>query len=483
MLGLIKNKVLKDIIWVFVQRGGSLIISFLANIILARLLSPDDFGCIGIILVFVSIANVLVDSGLGSSLIHKRNVTQDDMSTIFTCNFIISISIFTLLFIEAPAIARYFNIPELSLYLRIESIAIIIRAFYVVQSSMMSKNLRFKDCSKISIIASAGGALAGIVMAYMGLGVWSLIIKNIIHQLISFLLFRIVSKIPSRFGFNKTSFKQLFGYGWFIALTSFLDLAHSNLASFIIGNRYSVKDLGYYNQASSLQQIPTYSLSMVITHVLFPYMSKVNDDMNMVNSYAKRVFPVSAFAIMPLMIFLIIFAQPIINIIFSAKWLPATIYFQILCFEGLFNGFIHINRNILKSIGETKLLFNVQLFIVILGITLILITSRYNILIMISSIVTTSCINWAIVSSIAGKRIYFSIIKQIKDIIPSLIISIISGCISYFIYNYIELHLIVSFLISTILFFTLYFGIHYIFKTKSFKIVLEIVFPNRKIYE
>lgn len=483
MFVLIKNRVLKDVIWAFIQRGGALIISFLANMILARLLCPDDFGCIGIILVFVSIANVLVDSGLGSSLIHKKDVTQDDISTIFTSNFIISVCIFTLLYINAPAIARHFNIPELSLYLRIESIAIIIRAFYVVQSAMISKELRFKDNTKINIVAATAGALVGIIMAYMGFGVWSLIAKNITHQFVLFLLYRIISKIPSKFGFNKTSFKQLFGYGWFIALTSFLDLAHSNLASFIIGNRYSVKDLGYYNQASSLQQIPTYSLSMVITNVLFPYMSKVNDDMNMVNSYAKRVFPVSAFAIIPLMIFLIIFAQPIITIIYSAKWLPATIYFQILCFEGLFNGFIHINRNILKSIGETKLLFNVQLFIVILGITLIIITSHYNILIMISSIVITSFVNWIIISSITGKKICFSIIKQIKDIIPSLIISIISGGVSYFMYNYIKLHLIVSFLISMILFFNLYFGIHYIFKTKSFKMVFEIVFPNRKIYE
>ena len=471
MLGLIKNKVLKDIIWSFVQRGGSLMISFLANIILARLLSPNDFGCIGIILVFVSIANVLVDSGLGSSLIHKRDVTQDDISTIFTSNFIISVCIFTLLYISAPAIATHFNIPELSLYLRIESVAIIIRAFYVVQSAMISKELKFKDNTKINIAAATAGALVGIIMAYMGFGVWSLIAKNITHQFVLCLLYRIISKTPSKFGFNKTSFKQLFGYGWFVALTSFLDLAHSNLASFIIGNRYSVKDLGYYNQASSLQQIPTYSLSMVIAHVLFPYMSKINNNMDMVNNYAKRVFPISAFVIMPLMVFLIFFAKPIITIIYSAKWLSSTIYFQLLCFEGLFNAFIHINRNILKSIGETKILFKLQLIIVTLGIVLIVITSHYNIFIMISSIIITSFINWMLVSTIVGSKIGFSIIKQVNDIIPSLIISLIVGSISYLIYNYIELHLIVSFTISTILFFALYFGIHYIFKTKSFKMV------------
>lgn len=482
MSALIKNKVLKDVIWSFLQRGGSLIISFLANMVLARLLSPDDFGCIGIILVFVSIADVLVDGGLGASLIHKRNITKDDISTVFTSNFAISSVIFIILFICAPYIALYFEIPNLDIYLRIESIAIIFRAFYVVQSAILSKNLRFKDITKVNILAAASGALVGITMAYMGFGVWSLIAKNLTHQLILIVLYRTISKVSSKFGFNSISFKQLFKYGWFVALTSFLDLIHTNLASFIIGKSYSVKDLGYYNQANSLQQIPTYSLSMVINQVLFPYMSKVNDDISLVNNYAKRVVPITAFCVLPLMTFLIVFAEPVIVLIYSAKWLPATVYFQILCIGGLFNAFIHINRNILKSIGETRLLFNIQLIIIIIGVILLIILSRYNILIMISSIIMTSFLNFITVSIIAGKKVDYSIMKQIMDILPSLIISFVSGFITSVICNYLQIHTILLIIISVIVFFSLYFIMHYLLKTKSLKIVFELVFPNRKIY-
>lgn len=482
MSDLIKSKALRDVIWSFIQRAGALIISFLANMVLARLLTPDDFGCIGIILVFVSIADVLVDGGLGASLIHKRSITQEDVNTVFTSNFVISLSIFITLFLCAPYIASYFEIPSLSLYIRIESIAIIFRALYVVQSAMLGKSLHFKNISKINIISAAIGALIGIIMAYMGFGVWSLIGKNLTHQLMLVVLYRIISKIPSRFGFNKESFKQLFGYGWFIALTNFLDLIHSNLASFIIGKSYSVKDLGYYNQAYSLQQIPTYSISMVINQVLFPYMSKVNDDVKIVNNYTKRVIPMTAFVVMPLMVFLILFAKPVITIIYSAKWLPAAAYFQILCIEGLFNSFIHINRNVLKSIGKTKLLFNIQLFVILLGIIFLIVSSRFNILVMISCIILCSFINWIIVTIVAGSQIRYNIMAQVVDILPSFLISIVSGSITLFICNYIKIHVIVLTLIAGLLFVLTYLIINYIFRTKSMKITFEMVFPNRKIY-
>ena len=451
--------------------------------ILARLLSPDDFGCIGIILVFVSIADVLVDGGLGASLIHRRNITKDDISTVFTSNFAISSIIFVILFICAPSIASYFDIPNLEVYLRIESVAIIFRALYVVQSSILCKELKFKDITKVNILAVSLGTLVGIIMAYMGMGVWSLIGKNLTHQFMLVVLYRVISKIPSRFGFSKLSFKQLFKYGWFIALTNFFDLLYTNLASFIIGKSYSIKDLGYYNQAQSLQQIPTYSLSMVINQVLFPYMSKVNDDIRLVNNYAKRVIPITAFAVLPLMIFLIFFAKPVITIVYSAKWLQAAIYFQILCIGGLVNAFIHINRNVLKSIGETILLFKIQLTIIVLGVVLLIISCHYNIMIMIFSVILCYFINWMIGAIVVGSKIGYSIIEQLLDILPSFMISLVSGFTTSLICGGINLHVIIITVIAVLIFFSLYFVLHYFFKTKSMRLTFEIVFSNHKIYE
>ena len=476
------SNALSAVFWSFIQRGGSLIISFLANIVLARLLSPEDFGCIGILLVFVCIADILVDGGLGASLIHKKDISNKDICTVFTSNFALSSIIFVILFIFAPYIALYFNIPNLDKYLRLESVAIIFRAFYVVQTAILTKELKFKDIAKVNIIASVCGSSVGIIMASLNLGVLSLIGKNLTHQLMLVILYRIKSKVPSKFGFNIISFNQLFKYGWFVALTSFMDLIHSNIASFIIGKSYSVKNLGYYNQAYSLQQIPTYSISMVINQVLFPYMSKVNNDNNMVNNYAKRVTTITAFAVLPIMIFLIFFAKPVIIIIYSAKWLPAATYFQVLCIGGLFNAFIHINRNILKSIGETRLLFKIQFIITIIGIILLIIACNYSIMILISSIILCSIINWITISVFAGSKIGYIMIEQIHDIFPSFIISLTSGIGTFLICNYIKSHVILITMIATLIFFSLYFFIHYLFKTQSLRIIVEMVFPNRKIY-
>lgn len=476
----LKSFALKAVIWSFIQRGGTLVIGFITNIILARLLTPEDFGCVGIILVFVSIADILVDGGLGSALINKKKLTKEDISTVFVSNLLISISIFILLYLSAPHIANVFDKPELKILIRIESIAIIIRAFYVIQHSLLNKELKFKDITTINLISVSVAAIVGIIMAYLNYGVWSLIGKNITQQFMLCILFWVKKRVNQKFIFNIISFKELFNYGWFIALTNMLDVLYSSLTSFIIGKSYSLKDLGYFNQAHSLQQIPTYSLSMVINQVFFPYLSKVKDDCNMINIYSRKVVSMTSFAIMPLMTFLICFAKEIIIVIYSQKWVLAAEYFQILCISGIFNAFIHINRNILKSIGKTKLLFNLQLTITIIGIVMLIIFSNFNIKILLLSIVMFSFINWLSISILAGKEIGFDIIKQIRVIVPSFIISVISGIIAIVLnkYYYTSLHIIVELSCNIIVFIFSYFVLHYTLKTKSFSTFIEIIYPN-----
>lgn len=477
----IKTKgVLTNILWSFIQRGGSLIISFVANMVLARLLSPDDFGCIGLILVFVSFADVLVDGGLGNALIQKTNLDNKDTSTVFTTNFAISLFLFIIVFFAAPFIENYFQVNHLALYLRVESIAILIRAFYVVQHSMLAKNLRFKSIATVSITSSILSATVGIVMAANGFGVWSLIAKNITQHFATSVLYRINSHIPFRFGFDKKAFTQLFGFGWFVALTGFMDLLYSNLVSFIVGKRYSVKDLGYYNQANSLQQIPTYSLSMVINQVLFPYMARIHEDKALVKAYARRVTVVSTFVIFPLMIYMICFARPIIVLLYSSKWLMSAIYFQILCIEGVFHSMLHINRCILKSIGETKVLFNIQLIVLVIGIVMLLIAKQFDIKILVCSLVINTVINWLILAIIAGNKIGYSLFLQIKDVLPSFFICGFAISCSWLLIKVFEVGTILSLLISAFSFIAFYFGLHFLFKTKAFKMSYNVCFPNSK---
>ena len=477
----IKTKgVISDVFWSFFQRGGSLVISFIANMVLARLLAPDDFGCIGIIYIFVSFADLLVDSGLAGALIQKKGLTQKDYDTVFTTNFAISVFLYVLIFVSAPFFAGYFNILHLDLYLRIVSISILFRAFFVVQSADLLKNLRFKEISINGIVTTAGSVIVAIVMAIYGLGIWSLIAKNLIQPLLSCIMYRISSSVKCKFGIDKQSFKQLFGFGWFVMLTSFIDVLYTNTVAFVVGKKYTVKDLGYYNQANSLQQIPTYSLALVIKQVLFPHMARIHDDKDLMKEYSQRVMIVSTFVIFPVMLYLISFAKPIVVLLYSDKWLPSAIFFQVLCLEGIVHSMIHISRQILKALGLTKLLFRIQIVVLAIGMVLLFVAQRFSIMALVWSLVLCAFINWIILAVITGQRIGYSIFRQVVDIAPAFFLSLLPMVLIKLLMDYLNLQVVPTLLISAILFFTVYIGASFLFRTKGFKMTYAMCFSSSK---
>jgi len=468
---LIKNRVLNATLWSFLQRGGSLIIGFVANMVLARLLEPEDFGCLAIIMVFVTFADILVDSGLTSALIQKKNVTEHDVSTVFSANLCISLFLFVLLFFAAPAISQYLGTPKLAMYLRVESIALLIRAFYCVQAASLSKNLRFKNIAKYNIISAVASVSVAIVMAALGCGVWSLIAKNLILHLSLLLLFRHASKVSYHFAFFKENFKELFGYGMFVALSTFMESLYSNIASFLIGKQYSVKDLGYYNQARSLEHLPVYSMSTVISHVLFPFMSKMQGDNNRLLNNTRRVVMATTFFSFPLLVYMYLFAKPLIILIYSEKWVPAVPYFHILCFGGLVNAFIHISRSVLKSIGETKTMFINQTIVTIIGLSGMVYFSRYEIKALIVWIVCVSWINGLLLSFLAGRKTGYNLWLVFKDVIINFLFAVIAGYVSYQV-GLLITNEIATALLGALLFAVIYYLLHFIFKTKQYNTVL-----------
>lgn len=471
---LFKNRVLRATLWSFLQRAGSLIIGFVANMVLARLLEPEDFGCIALILVFVSFADILIDSGLSSALIQKKDITDRDISTVFSINLAISIILFVVIIILAPSIGRFVGQPNLAIYLRVESIAVLIRAFYCIQAALLSKNLQFKDLAKYNIIASFFSALIAIILAAWGCGVWSLVAKNMVLQLSLCMLYRHASKTSYKIGFFKENFISLFRFGWFVALTTFLDTLYSNLTAFLIGKRYSVKDLGYYNQAKSLEQIPVYSLSMVITQVLFPFMSKMQDDGDRVLNNTRRVIMVTTFFAFPLMVYLIFFAKPVIVLLYSAKWSSSAVYFQILCFGGIVNSLIHVCRNVLKSIGETKDLFLTQMIITSIAIVGVVFFLHFDIKILVAWVACCSYINWLTISYITGKRIGYGLLVQLKDIALNILFAFVAGIVSFYGVKQIISSDIIMALLGAVVYMVCYFLLHYFLNTKSIQMVLSL---------
>lgn len=467
-----KSKVLKATSWSLLQRVGTMCISFVTNMLLARLLTPSDFGCLGLILTFVSIADLLVDAGLGQSLIQKQNIDKNDISTVFTTNILLSIAFFSIIFLIAPLVESYTEIINLAIYLRVEAVSIILRSLYVVHNALLNKQLNFKALATVNIGGSLVSSAIAIVMALYGLGIWSLIGKNLIMHFTFFILYRFFVKFEFSLYINKKSFKELFSFGWFVSLSSFIDLAYSNIATFIIGKRYTVEQLGYYTQAHNLKQIPVYSLSMVISQVLFPMFSKEQNNRERIKLSAQKIITLATAIIFPLMLCLIVVAEPLIVLLYSDKWLHSVPYFRILCVAGLVNILIHINRSILMALGLSKSLFKVQLTAIIIGIVLMIIALQYDVLVFIISIALYSFVNWLLVAIKTGKNINYGIFNQIKDISASLLIAIVTTTVSIYIMNLMAIEsVIISLIVNVSVYTSIYVLLHLVLNTQAIKII------------
>ena len=303
---------------------------------------------------------------------------------------------------------------------------------------------------------------------------------HLIQPLLSCIMYRISSSVKCKFGIDKQSFKQLFGFGWFVMLTSFIDVLYTNTVAFVVGKKYTVKDLGYYNQANSLQQIPTYSLALVIKQVLFPHMARIHDDKDLMKEYSQRVMIVSTFVIFPVMLYLISFAKPIVVLLYSDKWLPSAIFFQVLCLEGIVHSMIHISRQILKALGLTKLLFRIQIVVLAIGMVLLFVAQRFSIMALVWSLVLCAFINWIILAVITGQRIGYSIFRQVVDIAPAFFLSLLPMVLIKLLMDYLNLQVVPTLLISAILFFTVYIGASFLFRTKGFKMTYAMCFSSSK---
>ena len=469
------SSLVKATFWSAVHRFGGLFIGFVSNIVLARLLSPNDYGVVGLIMVFVALADVLVDGGLGNALIQKKEISRDDVSTVFTSNLVISIFLFLVIFLSAPSIAAYVDVVNFAVYLRVESIMILLRALFVVYPSMLTREMNFRKLAGISMCVNTLSAVVAISMACAGCGIWSLIVRNLCLDLFSLISYYIFCRLDFRLYINKGSFQNLFGFGFFIAIANLLESLYSNFLSFILGKKFSVEELGYYNQASSLERVPVSSITTILNQVFFPFLSKEQDEPDKMRFYMERSIKAMSFCIYPLMVYLICFAQPIIILFYSEKWLPSVPFFQILCILG-FTGFLYeLNRSVLKAVGESRMLFHSQVLICCLGIVLIFCSIPYGIKAVVLSVVVNSVLGLLIVIAITGKQIDFGLCKQCKALALNFLLAALTGWITYLLMARLSWSNILIIVVSAIIYSGIYLLLHYMIKSSSFLIVESVL--------
>lgn len=461
--------------WSSVQRFGGLVIGFISNIVLARILSPEDYGVIALIMVFVGIADVLVDGGLGNALIQKKDLSQKDITTVFTTNLLVSVILFLVILISAPTIAAFVKIEHFDLFLRVEAIIILLKALYAVHFSLTNRDMEFKKLAKINLSCSFISTTIAITLASCGFGIWSLIIRNISLDVFALLFYYIVKRIPLSFAIYKESFKQLFSYGIFVAIANLVESLYANILSFILGKQFSVKELGYYNQAHSLEQIPVYSITSVLNQVFFPFLSKEQNNLEKMRKDVLNSTRVMSFFLYPLMFYLICFAEPIIVLLYSDKWLPAVPFFQILCVIGFVNFMYHLNRSILKAIGKTKLLFILQVVACVLGLTLSFCAIHFGIYAVVVSTVLNSVLSLLIILYFAGSQIQIHIREQMGAVFLNFVLSAFVAIATYWLFSLVSWHNIVEMVLGFLLFAVLYLSLQYLLGGSSFKIVFMVV--------
>lgn len=420
----LKNKTVKGASWSFVDSIAGQGITFLVGLVLARLLSPEEYGLIGIIIIFIAVFNSIVDSGFSNALIRKNDAKDIDYNTVFITNLILSIVLFGVLYISAPFISKFFNRSELTPLLRVMGSIVIINAFAIIQRTILVKKVDFKTQTKVSLISSIFSGVVGIGMALGGLGVWSLVGQQISRQFLNSAFLWFYSKWYPKLQFSIQSFKELFTFGWKLLVSSLIDTVWREIYQVIIGKCYTPVALGQYTRAQQFASIFSSNLTSVIQRVSFPVLSSVQDDKERLKSGYKRIIKVSILITFVLMLGLAAVAKPLVLTLIGGQWLPCVPFLQVICIQMMLYPLHSLNLNMLQVQGRSDLFLKLEIIKKIIAIGPLLLGIFVNIYWMLSGSVVTGFIAYYLNAYYSGPFLNYSIKEQVKDIIPSFWVAI-----------------------------------------------------------
>jgi len=476
----LKQKTISGMIWNAIERFGSSFFLFVSNLVLARLLSPDDFGCIGMLTVFISISAAIVDGGFGSALIQKKNPSKADYSTVFFWNLFLALILYIILYLSATAVAKFYKIPSLSDLLKVLGVIVIINSFTLIQQNILKKQIAFKKLAKMNLGAIIAGTCVGILFAFLGYGVWSLVIKTLVTGIVQCVVYWLSNHWRPQWVFSWTAFRSLFKFGSFMFLTSITNTLYQNIVSLIIGKSFSAAVLGYFTQARKLEDVTRQSLSSVVNNVTFPVFSQIQDDKAKLREATRKSLKLLAFINFSIMTLLIVIAKPLFVFLFTEKWNQSIPFFQMICISGFIDIANSLNHNLIASLGKSHMLLSVRSIQQTVAISLMLLGLIGGLWGLVLGYVFSSYTNFIIASIATGKLLNYNLLHQLKDIMPSFVIASIVGTILFFALKFMPINNnIMQICIISAIYFLLYVGIHKILNIESFNYVLQIITENR----
>lgn len=420
----LKQQTKRGLYWSFFNQFANYGMNFCVGIVMARLLSPSDYGITALPAVFMSVAWILQNGGLGDALVRKTNLRDEDLSTAFYYSLMMGVALYLALFFTAPLIADFYNTPVLVPLLRVTALGFLWGPMNTAQTVILKRNLDFKTPTKISLTTRVFSAIVGIVLAYMGYGLWALVVSGVLSSLLTMILNWFAVKWLPKSGWNKESFKYLWGYGNKIMVSGMLDTLYNNITPIFVAKYYSPADLGLYNRAQGYSAMPSQQVTGVIQSVTFPVLSKMqNDDEALACNY-RRMLRSTAFIVFPFMMMLSALARPLVIMLITAKWEACIILLQIICFSMMWYPIHSINLNLLMVKGRSDLFLRLEIIKKIIGLSILVFTLPQGLVIFCIGNILSSMVSLIINTYYTGKLINVGYLKQMGDILPIFALSL-----------------------------------------------------------
>lgn len=419
----LKYQTKKGLYWKFAEQFSNYGMQFVIGIFMARMLSPEDYGLTALPAVFMAISGIFVSGGFGTALVRKPNLKEEDLSTAFYYSMAVGVLCYILLFIAAPWIANFYNAPILTSLMRVTAISFLYSPLGTVQGVLLQKKLDFKTPTKVSVVCRILSGVIGIVMAYMGYGVWALVISGLISGIVGMLITLWVVRWFPKTGWSKESFRYLWGFGNKLMGAWLISTVYENIAPIIIGKYFSPAQLGEYNRAQGYAKMPSQNVTGTLQSVTFPVLSQIQDDDERLARSYRKMLRVSAFIVFPLMMLLAVLARPLVLALITEKWEGCIILLQIMCLSMMWYPIHAINLNLLEVKGQSGLFFRLEIIKRGVGLLILICTLPLGLVAFCWGGVVGSLISLFINTYYTGKIIHVGYVRQMKDLAHILLVS------------------------------------------------------------
>ena len=463
MSSTLSNKILKGFSWTATERVVSQLVIFIIGIVVARLVTPSEYGVLGILMVFINVSSVFVDSGLGNSLIYYNELKKRDLYTTFSMNIFISISLILLIYLSSSLIEEFYNLENLALYLQVISLTILFNAFLVVPTAILKVNLNFKSLAISNMCSSVASGILAIVMAYHGYGIWALIAQVMVRSFLQASFLVVMSKWIPRLIFYKESCIRLYRYGINLITASCLTKVTEEGISFFLGKVFSPYNLGIYTRATQFSVLPSTSIGNVIISVLFPTLSLVKDDKDKFKQIYNAIIKIMSALSMPVFVILVVIAEPFIRLVLTEKWIEVVPFLQVFCIGRLLFPVSNVTEQALNAVGRSDLFLKQQIWKMAVKALFILPALFFNIYIVAIADALSSMVAYFITTIVASKVLSIRMFEQLRGIISYLLFALAAGAISYYLEDFV-VNDYIKIILSTVLFLTIYVLLIFSFK-------------------